>query len=135
MKSLLRTLSLITLATATSAPALADSERVFELRTYTTHEGKLPDLHARFENHTSWLFEKHGMMNIAYWTPTDEALADNTLTYILVHESREAAEASWKAFSNDPEWQAVYQKSRENGPLVKHIDSTFMKPTDYSRIR
>lgn len=135
MTSLRLTLSLITLATGLSAPALAESGRVFELRTYTTHEGKLPELHARFENHTRWLFEKHGMMNLAYWTPTDESLADNTLTYILVHESREAAKKSWQDFSNDPQWQAVYQKSRENGPLVKHIESTFMKPTEYSRIR
>ncbi len=135
MKSYLRTLTLAALTTAMSAPVLADSERVFELRTYTTHEGKLPDLHARFENHTRWLFEKHGMLNIAYWTPTDAALADNTLTYILVHPSREAAKKNWEAFANDPQWQAVYEQSREKGPLVKHIDSTFMTPTDYSRIQ
>lgn len=135
MKSFIRTLALVTLTAGISAPALAESERVFEMRTYTTHEGKLPDLHARFKHHTRWLFEKHGMMNIAYWTPTDPALAENTLTYILVHTSREAAKESWTAFSNDPEWQAVYKKSRENGPLVKHIESTFMTPTDYSRIR
>lgn len=134
MTLFIRTLAMITLTAGLSAPAMAESERVFELRTYTTHEGKLPELHKRFENHTRWLFEKHGMMNIAYWTPTDEALAENTLTYILVHPSREAAKKNWEAFANDPEWQAVYKKSRENGPLVKHIDSTFMTPTDYSRI-
>ncbi len=135
MKSFIRTLALITLTAGISAPALAEAERVFEMRTYTTHEGKLPDLHARFKHHTRWLFEKHGMMNIAYWTPTDPELAENTLTYILMHASREAAKESWTAFSNDPQWQAVYEKSRENGPLVKHIESTFMTPTDYSRIR
>ena len=32
---------------------------IYELRTYTTHEGRLPNLHARFKNHTMKLFEKH----------------------------------------------------------------------------
>ena len=44
-------------------PAQAQTTRVFELRTYTTHEGKLDDLLARFRNHTTKLFEKHGMTN------------------------------------------------------------------------
>ena len=44
-------------------------ERVYELRTYTTAEGKLPDLHDRFRDHTLKLFEKHGMKNLYYFTP------------------------------------------------------------------
>ena len=46
-------------------------EKVFELRTYTTHDGKLEDLHTRFADHTMELFEKHDMENIGYWTPMD----------------------------------------------------------------
>src|ERR1039458_7613587 len=34
-----------------------DHGRVFELRTYTCNEGKLPDLLARFRNHTTRIFE------------------------------------------------------------------------------
>ena len=41
--------------------------RVFELRTYTTPEGKLPNLQARFRDHTMSIFEKHGITNVAYW--------------------------------------------------------------------
>lgn len=65
--------------------------RVFELRTYTTHPGKLPDLVARFRNHTTRLFEKHGMVNIGYWIPADEPLKSNTLIYIVAHKDRAAA--------------------------------------------
>ena len=54
--------------------------RVFELRTYTTNPGKLPDLLARFRNHTLKLFKKHGMTNVAYWTVNGK---DDTLVYIL----------------------------------------------------
>ena len=64
-------------------------EHVFELRTYTASPGKLSDLEARFRNHTVGLFEKHGMTNVGYWVPTDEPLSENTLIYVLEHESRD----------------------------------------------
>lgn len=110
----------------------ADHHKVYELRTYTTHDGKLDDLHTRFADHTMTLFEKHGMENIGYWTPMDK---ENTLTYIIAHESREAAEASWDAFRNDPEWQEVYQASREDGPIVENVESTFMTSTEFSPMK
>src|SRR5712664_373441 len=46
------------------------STPVYELRVYHTYEGKLDDLLRRFRDHTTKLFEKHGMKNVAYWTPT-----------------------------------------------------------------
>ena len=109
-------------------------KRLFELRTYTTHDGKLDDLHQRFENHTLAFFEKHGMINIGYWVPEDPGLKDNTLIYILSHASREAAEKSWDAFRADPDWQAAYEESHRDGPIVKSIDSVFMNRTPYSKI-
>lgn len=109
-----------------------DHHKVFELRTYTTHDGKLDNLHDRFADHTMALFEKHGMENIGYWTPMDK---ENTLIYIVAHESREAAEASWQAFLDDPEWQEVYAKSHEDGPIVENVESVFMTSTPYSPIK
>lgn len=109
--------------------------RVFELRTYTTHPGKLPALHARFRDHTMKLFEKHGMKNVGYWTPTDEKLADNTLIYIVSHASRDAAKESWTGFINDPQWKAAYAQSIADGKLVDKIESVYMKPTDFSPLK
>ncbi|WP_340105282.1 NIPSNAP family protein [Rhodohalobacter sp. 8-1] len=105
---------------------------IYELRTYTTHEGKLSDLHNRFEKHTMDLFEKHGMTNVMYWSPETPDLKDNTLIYLLSHESREAAEQSWEGFLSDPEWQNVYETSREDGPIVQRVESIFMNKTPYS---
>ena len=51
--------------------AQAQGRKVFELRTYTSPEGKLNDLVARFRNDTLRIFEKHGMENVGYWVPTD----------------------------------------------------------------
>ena len=113
--------------------AKADAKgRVFELRTYTTNEGKLEALHSRFRNHTTRLFEKHGMTNIGYWQPTDSSFSQNTLIYVLAYPNREAARRSWEAFQNDPEWKKAKESSEVNGKLVSKVDSIFMEPTDYS---
>lgn len=105
---------------------------VYELRVYHTYEGKLDDLLRRFREHTMQIFEKHGIHNVAYWTPTDDPLKGKTLFYILAHPSREAATENWKAFRDDPEWQEVQKKSEANGKLVEKVDSTFLTLTDFS---
>ena len=113
-------------------PAKSASSAVYELRVYHVYEGKLDDLLHRFRDHTMRIFEKHGMKNIAYWTPLDEPEKSNTLIYILRHPSREAADANWKSFRDDPNWQSVRDKSEANGKLVEKVDSTFMALTDFS---
>ena len=113
----------------------AANARVFEIRTYTTAEGKLQDLQRRFREHTLKLFERHGMVNIAYWTPQDPKAASNTLIYVLAHESREAAAQSWAAFSADPEWKQVRAASEANGAIVIKVESTFVEATDFSPMK
>ena len=109
------------------------STTVYELRVYHAAEGKLQDLLKRFREHTTKLFEKHGMKNVAYWVPTDEPAHSNLLIYILEHPSREDATKNWQAFRDDPEWQSVRDKSEVNGKLAEKVDSTFMALTDFSR--
>lgn len=111
------------------------AQRVFEIRTYTTAQGKLQDLHRRFRDHTMKLFERHGMVNIAYWTPQDPKLASNTLIYVLAHPSRQAAADNWAAFSNDPEWQQVKAASEANGRIVIKVESVFTQATDFSPLK
>jgi NIPSNAP len=107
--------------------------RVYELRTYTTLPGRLPALNKRFAEHTMKLFEKHGMRNEMYWIPTDEAHKDNTLIYILSHESQEAADKSWKEFQADPDWIKVRDASEADGKILVHApERVFMRLTDYS---
>ena len=105
---------------------------VYELRVYHAAPGKLPELLARFREHTTKLFERHGMKNVAYWTPVDEPQKSNSLIYILQHPSREAAAANWKSFQDDPEWKSVRDKSEANGKLVEKVDSTYLVLTDFS---
>ncbi len=109
--------------------------RVFELRTYHTFPGKLEDLKTRFRDHTMKLFERHGMTNIAYWTPADAPLKDNTLVYVIAHASRAAAIENWKAFRDDPEWKKVSAASELNGKIVEKVDSQFLDPADFSPMK
>jgi len=120
------------LSTTASADAAQPSTTVYELRVYHTYEGKLDDLLRRFREHTMQLFEKHGIKNVAYWTPTDDPLKGKTLFYIIAHPSREAATANWKAFGDDTEWKQVRDASEANGKLVEKVDSTFLTLTDFS---
>jgi hypothetical protein len=109
--------------------------RVYELRTYTTPEGKLEDLKARFRDHTVKLFEKHGMTNIGYWVPQDPPLAQNTLIYVLAHKDRETAKQSWAAFGKDPDWVKARTASEANGRLTTQVVSVFMDPADFSQLK
>ena len=109
--------------------------RVFELRTYTAPEGKLGELQARFRNHTTRIFQKHGMTNVGYWVPQDAPASQNTLIYVISHPSREAAKKSWAAFQADPEWQKVSTESQVNGRIVQGVVSVFMDATDYSPLK
>jgi NIPSNAP len=117
------------------ARAQSDGKKVFELRTYTVPEGKLPDLQKRFRDHTRRIFDKHGMKSIGYWTPQDAPNSQNTLIYILEHPSREEAKKHWAEFQADPEWQKVSTESQVNGRIVSKVDSVFMEATDYSPIK
>lgn len=117
---------------ATGETDEAESTTVYELRTYTTHPGRLPALHKRFSEHTMRLFAKHGMKNVIYWTPMDDELKDNTLVYVIAHKSRDAARASWDAFRNDPEWKKAAEESQRDGKIVMGVKSQYLTPTDYS---
>ena len=122
-------LSLTTLLLVTASLAPNSFSEIYELRTYTSHEGKLENVLNRFENHTMALFEKHGIRNIGYWVSEDQ---DNTLIYIVAHESRDSAKQSWKSFVSDPEWKEARTASLADGPIVDKIESVYMNKTPYS---
>jgi hypothetical protein len=137
-------LGLLTLAVAfLSLPANSRGEekekkvdnRVFEMRTYYANPGKMKALHARFADHTIKLFQKHGMTVIGFWSPIDPKGAEEKLVYILAYPSKEAADKSWTAFRNDPDWKRARDDSEKEGPLVMKVESVYLNPTDYSPIK
>jgi len=144
VKLLLGSVALVGLGMAigwTAKPVLAQPEKpsyVYELRTYTTEEGRLPALNKRFRDHTVKLFEKHGMKNVVYLTPVDaEGKAiDNKLVYLLAHKSQADAKKSFASFGADPDWKAAREASEADGKiLAKPPESQFYVPTDYSPMK
>jgi hypothetical protein len=121
-----------TSATGAKSAAAAQDTRFYEMRVYYAAPGKLADLSNRFRTHTTRVFEKHGMTNIGYWEPIDNP--ENKIVYFLAYPSKEAREASWKAFSADPEWKAIAKASEANGRLVTKVDTWYLEATDYSPV-
>ena len=136
--------------TATDYSALAQvkayGQGAFELRTYTTEAGRLPDLNARFSGHTVKLFEKHGMTNVSYWNLAADQkgaksplVAGNTLIYLLAHKSEAAAKASFDAFRADPAWVAAKEASEKKAggslTIKDGVKSEFLVPMDYSPVK
>jgi len=103
--------------------------KVFELRTYTTMEGRLPNLEARFRDHTMAIFNRHNMDNVGYWVPQE---IPNQLIYIIAHDSREAATDNWQSFRNDAFWPGIAEAS---GVGRVNVESVFMEATDYSPLK
>lgn len=113
----------------------AGKNRVFELRTYYVHPGRMDAMNARFRDHTTRLFEKHGMTVVGFWQPQDSKKKEEVLIYLLAYPSKEAADKSWKAFREDPEWNKARAASEKDGPIVKKAESVYLDPTDYSKLK
>ena len=72
---------------------------LYELRTYYAVPGRMPNLLARFRDHTCALFEKNGIQNVGYWVAENDP---NCLIYIVRHPDAAAMQANWDKFRNDP---------------------------------
>jgi hypothetical protein len=117
---------------AADAPA---GTKVYELRTYKTHPGKLDALLARFREHTCKLFKKHGIEVLGYWTPATGEDAKDTLVYLVVFPSVEAQTKAWQAFKTDPVWIKAKADSEKDGLINKQVISQNLVPTDFSPLR
>ncbi|MDP9052876.1 MAG: NIPSNAP family protein [Acidobacteriota bacterium] len=110
------------------------STQVYELRTYTAPAGKLDALEARFRDRTETLFKRHDIKVVGYWVPTDNK--NNEVICIAEHKSQEDAAKNWAAFQADDEWKKIRAETEVGGSLtVKHPDSVYMRPLDFSKLR
>jgi hypothetical protein len=109
-------------------------QKVYELRTYYVVPGRMPAMLKRFREHTTKLFEKQGMENVGYWTPEGKD-GETKLIYLLAHESRAAADKSWQGFRTDPVWIAARDASEKDGKIVEKVESVYLQPTDFSKMK
>ncbi len=114
--------------------------RIFELRRYTSTAGNLTRLHDRFRDHTMNLFARHGMTNVVYWAlDADQPAANDTLVYLLAHQSKSARDANFEAFRQDSTWITAKEASEKaaGGSLTMPdgVKSLLLTPTDYSALK
>ncbi|MEJ6720072.1 MAG: hypothetical protein ACJAT6_000617 [Akkermansiaceae bacterium] len=122
-------MKIVTFLALMASPLAAE---VYELRTYTANEGKMEGLLARFRDHTTKIFESHGMKNIGYWLTEGKS---PKLVYLITHKDRETAKKNWKAFGADSKWKVAKTDSVKDGKLIKKVDSKFLTPTDFSKLK
>jgi len=119
------------------APQLqaAGNNRVLEIRTYTTNEGRLPALVERMGHGEGKVFERLGMKPVLFSVAAESPKSQNTFVYILSHESLAKAKENWAKFREDPEWKQIREKSEAAGPIVAKAEAVFVDPTDFSPVK
>jgi hypothetical protein len=107
---------------------------IYEYRVYRCVPGRLPALLKRFENHTTKIWEKHGIRQAGFWTVL---IGDGNqdLHYFLAWESLAEREKKWAAFQSDPAWISARAESERDGPIVANVTSTMMVPTSFSSVK
>lgn len=107
---------------------------IYEMRVYRTLPGRLPNLLARFNDHTLRIWEKHGIRQVGFFTTlVGESAYD--LTYLLAWESLAEREARWTAFQTDPEWLAARDASERDGPINANVSNQLLAPTSFSALK
>ena len=100
---------------------------IHELRIYHCCPGRLPDVIARFQQHTLGFFKQYGIRPGKFWTtligPTNHALY-----YTLAWESLAERETKWNAFQADPQWIATRKATEANGQIVERIENLILAP-------
>ena len=110
------------------------SNRIFEIRTYTTESRTgLDALVKRMREGEARLFEKAGMKGIGFFVAADAPKSENTYVYILAHDSPARATESWAKFRQDPEWLKLRETSTPTGPIK--VESVFANPLDFSPLK
>ncbi|MEO8562448.1 MAG: NIPSNAP family protein [bacterium] len=116
-----------------SAGAAAKAARIFELRTYESHNDRAALNKLKMFNAGEVpIFRKTGLTPVFFGeTLVGEKMP--SLTYMLTFADMAARDASWAAFSKDPDWKTLSAdpQYKEN---VSAISDIILRPTAFSQI-
>jgi len=107
---------------------------IHELRIYQSNPGRMPALLDRFENVVMAIWKRHGFRQIGFWT-SEVGPSNQLLYYILAWESWEEREQKLASFRADSEWIEKFSQTEKDGPLIKSIKNSILKPTKFSSIK
>jgi len=106
---------------------------LYELRIYTAMPGRMPDMLARFQNHTLRIWERYGFRPVGFFTSLIGP-DSNELTYLLAWTDLAERESRWNAFLKDAEWMTARTASESDGPIVARMANSFLNPTSFSAL-
>jgi hypothetical protein len=55
--------------------------------------------------------------------------------YLLAHKDQDAATKSWAAFRADPVWIEARDASEKDGKIVEKVESVYLTPLGFSKIK
>ena len=114
----------------------AENTRVFDLRLYTVPKNKLAAFTARWRDHASRIYARHGLASIGWWkVVSKEATEDDTVICLLAGESAEAIQKAIQAFHADEEWLRIEKETEREGNLRSGVTSLFLTPTQFSMLK
>jgi hypothetical protein len=118
----------------------ASPPRVFELRLYQSSSDNPQAINARFRDHTTKLFAKHGMTNLWYWNlAAGNKETKHDLIYLLAHPDKSARDRAFDGFRKDPDWQAALKASeaKAGGSLTAKdgVKSVLLTPAEFSPLK
>jgi hypothetical protein len=123
-------------AVAVPTGPLATASRVFELRTYESHnEGAGLKKVEMFESGGEIAIFKRVGLTPVFFGREIIGPAMPSLTYMVVFADLAAREKSWGAFREDPEWVKLRATpGLTNADILTNITNVLLRPTDYSQV-
>ena len=118
------------------APKPASPSRVFELRTYESHnEGAgLKKIEMFEKGGEIAIFRRVGLTPVFFGRTVIGPSMPN-LTYMVTFPDAAARDKAWATFRDDPEWVKLRQTAGySNAEILTNITIPLLRPTDYSQI-
>jgi hypothetical protein len=118
------------------AATAAKKPRLFELRTYESHNGRAHRLKMQMftELGETEIFRRCGLTPVFFGRTLVGSRMPN-FTYMLVHDNMPARDKSWDNFRTDPDWKKLAATSGyADADIVSNITTVFLRPAAYSQI-
>jgi hypothetical protein len=115
---------------------LAGTGRVFELRTYESHNenASLKKVEMFEQAGEIGIFRRLGLTPVFFGRGVSGP-ALPALTYMLVYQDLAAREKVWAAFRDDPEWVKLRATpGYTNAEILTNVTNVLLRPTDYSQV-
>lgn len=117
------------------AAAAGNQPRIFELRTYESHNKKANKKKIEMFNIGEIAIFRHAGLTPVFFGETLIGTKLPNLTYMLTYESMAAKDAAWSKFGGDPEWKKLSTTPGYTDPeIVSNISNVFLRPAAYSQI-